>query len=1794
MKRNAKTATLSKRVLSAALSVVLAFGLCPAVAFADDPEPQPPTPAGKVQVIVENTTFTDKTAPWQGELVNDWVDINSDSTMMSAVVTALDNHNYTQEGAESNYISEINGLGATDGGGQSGWMGTLNDWFTNEGFGGYTVANGSLVDGDLIRIMYTTNGFGEDLGGSWNNNDTSIKDIQFSAGTLDGAFDKSKYTYTLTVPANTESLKVTPTASNKNYQVRTFSSAATLPYQQCTADGYSKEINPDAKAFNSGISRTQDVPLAAEGDTIIKVVCGGSSNKEEGEGTEPWPSMNGAADEQVYTFTVKKEAAEKTAPIHIEGYNLYFSTIEMYAYDMATGTVSETNVLADKTMTPGTWNSYDCDLPLGFYQIRAAASDGTQVGATVAEVKDVELNNFDLCSISSLKASNSGWVKDVDYTLEVTLEMQDRTPRVFTMGEYSGCSLIALKGDTVTLKATPTEAHPTFMVGTTSTTVTTNTTVTVSCQESVQVTFNVPEGSTLSVGTLTKYYVYSYEEVGEPTAAENGTVNYTLTIPKGKDYYYRVQHPQGVTFWSYDKWSANSNVTVTADQLHIGDATVTKSTVDRSFTNKYDVGNMYLNINTAGCLDMQAGDTFQVNMFRNWYAIESYMNAKVAIPDAHYQVIDVNGNASDVVTITPDANNSCVANLTANANGTALVLVTYDAMTYRGGQGSSDDHNWFSASWPEFTGVFVVNVGDAGSVESNMVLSRVEEAQGATAIDSEFDILFYVGDEGADYSFKPAEGVNISVARSTVGSAMSFNGFTTEGVTTAADGTVTVSGLTTGRHIIKAEKDGVVDYQVVTARGVSYQLQDRDGNPLAEDAEIHAGDTIRVQYTGLVNPREKLSGAYNFNATVYYLDADGTVSKSTPSSAFGVYDFSSSAAQQCVTVRIPKYFTGDVYTLNGMIKMGGFAGVHHRGITYAAGTNPGFDAPSVNANLGAMPQLNIPVAPSEFFDCTVNLKDEQGQAVDIANATLVLTDVDNESVAVSEAGAFRVPAGTYNYAVYASGYYMAKGQIAVTAAGAYDITLETGTPGSWDGITATEPAQVDGVYQISTGAELAWLAQKTNDKTLTSGFVAVQTADIHLGNYPWTSINKVASYKAEYDGQGHSIMGLNAEFGLFYKLSTADSYIKNLTVNGSVTSAGNEAAGIVAYLNRGTVENCVNNATVTGTASGKNSFGGITGKIEYGTIKNCVNNGEISVAGNYAGGIAGYGYDNTAVITDSYNTANVTAANQAGGIVGNNAYVVAVSNCYNTGDITATAKAGGVVGDASKGIFTNCYSTGTVTGGKAFAGSVGSATFTNCYCLAEDDNATVVTEAQLRSAELGAAYKSVCNGYPALAWQTNVTAHQVTGTEVIAPTCTEGGYTIHSCANCEGFRDTFTAALGHTSDPAQEKVFPAYKDCVCSVCGESFVIWVDSRMAAFDLPTSGLANVAMSDEGAYPWAANAEDKTLTSSNKGVGNSTSTTKLAFTLTRGGTLSFNYGVSSENGWDKMTITIDADDAASTTDGLSSLEASTIVVADAISGEVNSTYSGEFEAGSYVLTMSYAKDSSGDSGKDGGYISNLTIVPGPVVYTATASYDGIQQPVKVGDTVTVKFIVTAEGEMAGMDATIGYDKDVLELKSIAAGEGIPNFQSDVEQAFFSFVGSDVPMGDGITVATATFEAKAQSEAAVVTLTEGAIIAVSGDPTSEFAPVVVPTEGLTIIGNVLLGDANCNGKINIVDAQVIYDIATAKYADGEGLLANLVVPGFNKATIAWAANVNADDAIDATDAFAIQRFAHYGSFGA
>ena len=239
-------------------------------------KPKPDYPC--VRVIVENSTFaTADGAPWKGRIVDDWFRYSDSSTMMSMIVFALGRENVV--GAESNYISSINGLAEFDGGDGSGWMGTLNDWFTNEGFANYSIADGTLKDGDVIHVMYTCE-LGADLGGSWDNNDKSLTTLSVSGGELSPAFDSATHSYTLTLDEGVESIFVTPTAANKNFQVRT------------TVNG-------------TEYARTAAIPV--ENGTVITVTCGDPE----------WPTMNEASDvpAEVYTITVEKEAEPKELAI---------------------------------------------------------------------------------------------------------------------------------------------------------------------------------------------------------------------------------------------------------------------------------------------------------------------------------------------------------------------------------------------------------------------------------------------------------------------------------------------------------------------------------------------------------------------------------------------------------------------------------------------------------------------------------------------------------------------------------------------------------------------------------------------------------------------------------------------------------------------------------------------------------------------------------------------------------------------------------------------------------------------------------------------------------------------------------------------------------------------------------------------------------------------------------------------------------------------------------------------------------------------------------------------------------------------------------------------------------------------------------------------------------------------------------------------------------------------------------------------------------------------------------------
>ncbi|MFQ8837808.1 MAG: S-layer homology domain-containing protein [Oscillospiraceae bacterium] len=1360
-------------------------------------------------------------------------------------------------------------------------------------------------------------------------------------------------------------------------------------------------------------------------------------------------------------------AAEGDVSVTLSGmHDAQVKSLKLYTY--MDGVKGADDLLAEKTAADG---AYTIDLAPGAYWVDGYDANNDRNGGVVIDVSS-DSSSFKLQRMYQISVNPSSWVKDTDYTLSLRVTDASGAERKAEFGSavnwgktYTSCLFVV--GDTVSVTATPNaETHPNYNPATASKTPTMNDSLSLTCKEFVTVTVTAPKGSTIDAGTLAKYYVFSFLE---PFArsVEDGTA--TFHLDKNTDYFYRVRHPQGATYWNYVRLSADAAYTVTEEDLGLtGD--FSKSTIYHFENNVYDRAGIYLNINTKGYKNMAVGETFELNSFRNWFAIESFMNAKVALPEMHYQVIDVNGNASDVVTITPNALNSNVAVMEAKHEGTAIVLVTYDAMTHMAGQTSTASHR-FSAIWPELTGVFVVNVGaDGSAIQTNMNLDRMDaviEKDEARQLDAEHDILFYTGTEGASYSFKPEAGCTVSVLRPTVTAAsMTYSGgFTNTGVTTAEDGTVTVSGLITGRNIIKVTKGGLSTYQVVTARGVSYKFVNAEGTELTQEelAAIKPGDSVTIQFSNLISPKEKLSGAYNFNFSLYMQGPDGTFFKSDPGGNFGVYDFSGNPERQKLTVTIPKFWAEETYTLSGAIKQAGWPGVPtHRGITYAVGTNPGFDAPKTAGILSRLPEITIPVVKLDFLTGKLSFQDQNGTAIDRKNLTVTLADSAGNGIAVAEDGTFKAYAEEYFYTVSGAGVEYATGSVTMTEEGSneFTITLQATAAGAWDGKTQTEPqTDENGVYRIGTGAELAWFVAKSKDADVSG----VLTADINLGKYAWLNIS--SSKKVVLDGADFEITGLNATAGLFAQIGS-NSYIHDLTIRGAVSGKG--SAGAIAGYASGTapkIANCFNYAVITSTGS---NVGGLVGyTYQNAVIENCANFGAVT-GGSSVGGIIGGTVSNGSTITGCYNTAEISATgSKAGGIIGGTSSEMTVASCYNTGKISGTAS-GGIAGEVKGNVnwsgtvqgkitISSCYSTGEA--GSAVFGTVDTASseISKCYylnTLNADANAEALNEADLKDADLSDAFGPVCGGYPALRWQTDATFHKANGEgTVVDPLCTVKGYTRFTCSECgESYRTAYTAPLGHdfcedldgsdnscvltaptctqpgkivrtcrrdgcsetkedivpakghTPKDGTEQVFTGYKTYECAVCGETYTVWDDDRLGHVSYPEQTVTSISVSDTGNYPWVYNADLDRFESSNQEQDKTSSTTSFAFTLSAPTVLRFGYGVSSENGYDKLTITF-AEDGGSTE-----------TLADAVSGEKSGSIKKQLGAGSYTLTLSYVKDDASKGGSDMAYVSVLTLAGMARVIVENTTFPKAEGAVWEGTLADTWIELTDESTMMG----------------------------------------------------------------------------------------------------------------------------------------------------------------------------------
>lgn len=146
------------------------------------------------------------------------------------------------------------------------------------------------------------------------------------------------------------------------------------------------------------------------------------------------------------------------------------------------------------------------------------------------------------------------------------------------------------------------------------------------------------------------------------------------------------------------------------------------------------------------------------------------------------------------------------------------------------------------------------------------------------------------------------------------------------------------------------------------------------------------------------------------------------------------------------------------------------------------------------------------------------------------------------------------------------------------------------------------------------------------------------TADIDLSTYSGSlspvpiGSAQTTAFTGTFDGRGHTVSGLDystytkrtARIGFFGATNGAE--IRNLTVDGTVSAAGQDIVGI-AY-GKTVIENCVNNCAV----SGKSNVGGIAGRTHNGAdgtvIINCINNGDVNGTTKNVGGIIG-GVNNT-------------------------------------------------------------------------------------------------------------------------------------------------------------------------------------------------------------------------------------------------------------------------------------------------------------------------------------------------------------------------------------------------------------------------------------------------------------------------------------------------------------------------------------------------------------------------------------
>lgn len=272
----------------------------------------------------------------------------------------------------------------------------------------------------------------------------------------------------------------------------------------------------------------------------------------------------------------------------------------------------------------------------------------------------------------------------------------------------------------------------------------------------------------------------------------------------------------------------------------------------------------------------------------------------------------------------------------------------------------------------------------------------------------------------------------------------------------------------------------------------------------------------------------------------------------------------------------------------------------------------------------------------------------------------------------------------------------------------------------WDGTVATGFASGSGTdadpYIISTGAELAFLAERVNDNASSNSSYRnasyTLATNIDLKYLPWTSIGSHEikadgtttglSFSGKFDGNGYSIVNLkvdatgtpNISAGLFGAASGCT--IENVKIVNADVKGTIDVGILVGYMPGASSDNIIKNCSVFGAVSGAQNCGGLIGDANYGDISYCETHVSVDGSNGRTGGLVGNAFASKFVACTASGTASGTWC--VGGFAGILFFESTASSCHSYVNVTATDwRCGGFAGFTEENItITDCIAYGNV------------------------------------------------------------------------------------------------------------------------------------------------------------------------------------------------------------------------------------------------------------------------------------------------------------------------------------------------------------------------------------------------------------------------------------------------------------------------------------------------------------------